>query len=72
MLPFTLELAALRKLSTATFGILLSLEPVVAAIVGAVALTQVPGTVEIVAILCVVAASAGASLGTRRAVPPEL
>jgi inner membrane transporter RhtA len=72
VLPFTLELAALRKLSTATFGILLSLEPVVAAIVGAVALTQVPGTVEIVAILCVVAASAGASLGTRRAVPPEL
>ena len=72
VLPFTLELAALRKLSTATFGILLSLEPVVAALVGAVALSQVPGAVEWVAILCVVVASAGASLGARRAVPPEI
>jgi inner membrane transporter RhtA len=72
VLPFTLELAALRKLSTATFGILLSLEPVVAAVVGAVALTQVPGPIEALAILCVVIASAGASLGARRAVPPEV
>jgi inner membrane transporter RhtA len=72
VLPFTLELAALRKLSTATFGILLSLEPVVAALVGAVALTQIPGPLESVAILCVVVASAGASLGARRAVPPEV
>lgn len=72
VLPFTLELAALRKLSTATFGILLSLEPAVAALVGAVALAQVPGPLESVAILCVVVASAGASLGARRAVPPEV
>jgi inner membrane transporter RhtA len=72
VLPFTLELAALRKLSTATFGILLSLEPVVAALVGAVALSQVPGAIEWLAILCVVVASAGASLGARRAVPPEI
>jgi inner membrane transporter RhtA len=72
VLPFTLELAALRKLSTATFGILLSLEPVVAALVGAVALAQVPGALEWVAILCVVVASAGASIGARRAVPPEV
>jgi threonine/homoserine efflux transporter RhtA len=32
----------------------------------------VPGAIEWVAILCVVAASAGASLGARRAVPPEV
>lgn len=72
VLPFTLELGALRKLSTATFGILLSLEPVVAALVGALALAQVPGAVEVLAIMCVVVASAGASLGARRAVPPEV
>jgi inner membrane transporter RhtA len=72
VLPFTLELAALRQLSAATFGILLSLEPAVAAFAGAVALGQVPSAAESVAIVLVIAASAGASLGARRAVPPEL
>jgi inner membrane transporter RhtA len=70
-LPFTLELAALRQLSPATFGILLSLEPAVAAFAGAVALAQVPSPAEAVAIVLVVAASAGASLHAR-AVPPEV
>jgi inner membrane transporter RhtA len=72
VLPFALELAALRQLSAATFGILLSLEPAVAAFAGAVALAQVPSPVEAVAIVLVVAASAGASLGARRIVPPEV
>ncbi len=72
VLPFALELAALRQLSAATFGILLSLEPAVAAFAGAVALGQVPTAVEAVAIILVIAASAGASLGARRAVPPEV
>jgi inner membrane transporter RhtA len=71
-LPFSLELAALRQLSPATFGILLSLEPAVAAFAGAVALAQVPSPVEAVAIVLVIAASAGASLHARRVVPPEL
>jgi inner membrane transporter RhtA len=72
VLPFALELGALRQLSAAAFGILLSLEPAVAAFAGAVALGQVPSPVEAVAIVLVVAASAGASLGARRIVPPEL
>ena len=72
VLPFTLELAALRQLSAATFGILLSLEPAVAAFAGAVALSQVPDAVEAVAIVLVVVASAGASLGARRIVPPDI
>lgn len=72
VLPFTLELGALRKLSTAAFGILLSLEPAVAALVGALALAQVPGVLESLAIIAVVAASAGASAGTRRAPPPDV
>ena len=41
VVPFTLELAALRQISAATFGILLSLEPAVAAFAGAVALSQI-------------------------------
>lgn len=72
MLPFALELAALHQLSAATFGILLSLEPAVAALAGAVVLAQVPNAVEGLAVALVVAASAGASLGARRAVPPEV
>jgi inner membrane transporter RhtA len=71
-LPFALELGALRQLSAATFGIILSLEPAVAAFAGAVALSQVPSAIEAVAIVLVIAASAGASLGARRVVPPEL
>ena len=66
VLPFTLELAALRQLSAATFGILLSLEPAVAAFAGAVALSQIPSPVEALAIVLVIAASAGASLDARR------
>ena len=71
VVPFTMELAALRQISAATFGILLSLEPAVAAFAGAVALSQVPSPVEALAIALVVTASAGASLHAR-AVPPEV
>jgi inner membrane transporter RhtA len=72
VLPFSLELAALRQLSAATFGIILSLEPGVAAFAGAVALGQVPTALEALAIVLVMAASAGASLGARRVVPPDV
>jgi inner membrane transporter RhtA len=72
VLPFTLELGALGQLSAATFGILLSLEPAVAAFAGAVALGQVPSALETLAIVLVVAASAGASLGARRVVPLDV
>jgi inner membrane transporter RhtA len=72
VLPFTLELAALRQLSAGTFGILLSLEPAVAAFAGAVALAQVPSAIEALAIVLVIAASAGASLGARRIVPLDV
>ena len=72
VLPFTLELGALGQLSAATFGILLSLEPAVAAFAGAVALGQVPSALEALAIVLVVAASVGASLGARRVVPLDV
>ena len=59
-IPFALELEALRRLPSAVFGVLMSLEPAVAAIVGFVALSQGLSAVEAVAIALVVAASAGA------------
>jgi inner membrane transporter RhtA len=59
-IPYSLELEALRRLPKGTFGVLMSLEPAVAAIVGLVALGQDLSATEVVAIGLVVAASAGA------------
>jgi inner membrane transporter RhtA len=60
VVPYVLELAALRRLRTSTFGILMSLGPAVAALCGAVFLSQALGPLELLAIVCVVAASIGA------------
>ena len=59
-IPYVLELEALRRLPNAVFGVLMSLEPAVAALVGFLALSQGLALVELVAIGLVVAASAGA------------
>ncbi len=61
VVPYALELAALRRLPTSTFGILMSLGPAVAALAGAIFLSQRLGPVELVAIALVVAASVGAN-----------
>jgi inner membrane transporter RhtA len=59
-IPYALEIEALRRLPNAVFGVLMSLEPAVAALVGFVALSQGLTWLEAVAIALVVAASAGA------------
>jgi len=61
VLPYLLELLALSLVTAATYGVLLSLEPAVAALVGLIVLGQGLSAVDVVAIGCVVAASAGAS-----------
>ncbi|HZH25533.1 MAG TPA: EamA family transporter [Solirubrobacteraceae bacterium] len=61
VLPYSLELEALRRLPAAVFGVLMSLEPAVAALAGFVVLGQDLGARELVAIAMVVAASAGAA-----------
>jgi inner membrane transporter RhtA len=58
--PYALEIEALRRLPNAVFGVMMSLEPAVAALVGFVALGQGLDPSEAVAIALVVAASAGA------------
>jgi inner membrane transporter RhtA len=58
--PYALELEALRRLPRATFGVLMSLEPAVAALVGFLALSQGLTLREVVAIALVVVACAGA------------
>ena len=59
-IPYGLELEALRTLPSAVFGVLMSLEPAVAALVGFLALSQGLSASELVAIGLVVTASAGA------------
>ncbi len=59
-IPYSLELEALRRLPAGVFGVLMSLEPAVAALVGLVLLDQALAVAEVVAIVCVVVASAGA------------
>src|SRR5215213_11482010 len=61
VLPYSLELEALRRLPEAVFGVLMSLEPAVAALAGFVVLGQALGARELAAIAMVVVASAGAA-----------
>lgn len=64
-IPYSLELEALRRMPPRVFGVLMSLEPAVAALVGFVVLGEDLVARELVAILLVVAASAGAASGAR-------
>ena len=57
VLPYSLELLALRRLSATVFGILLSLEPAVAALAGLVVLGQVLSGVQLLGMSLVVVAS---------------
>ncbi|MFD5075580.1 DMT family transporter [Streptomyces sp. NPDC058371] len=60
VLPYTLELLALRRLPAATFAIMMSLEPAVAATAGFLVLDQALSVAEALAIALVIAASMGA------------
>jgi inner membrane transporter RhtA len=59
-IPYTFEMEALRRLPQAVFGVLMSLEPAVAAAIGFLALSQGLSPLEVTAIALVVVASAGA------------
>jgi inner membrane transporter RhtA len=67
VVPFTLELLALRRLTTAAFGTLMALEPAFAMLIGLVALGQVPDVLAVAGIGFVVAAGIGAERSGARA-----
>lgn len=69
VLPYSLELMALRRLSARVFGVLLSLEPAVAALAGLLVLGQRLDGVQLAGMGFVVAASV-LVLGAGRAAPP--
>lgn len=69
VIPFSLEMLALRKLTTAAFGTLMCLEPAIAVVIGLTILHQVPRPAAVVGIVLVVLAGIGATrTGQRR--PP--
>jgi inner membrane transporter RhtA len=68
-IPYTLELEALRRMPAGVFGVLMSLEPAMAAMAGFLVLGEDLATREVAAILLVVAASAGAARGA--VLPPR-
>nr|WP_222109341.1 EamA family transporter [Streptomyces cupreus] len=73
VLPYTLELLALRRLPASTFAILMSLEPAIAATAGFLILDQALAATEAIAIALVIAASMGAvrtQVGRGRAKAP--
>jgi inner membrane transporter RhtA len=70
-IPYSLELEALRRLPARVFGILLSIEPVMAALAGFVILGESLRLRDGLAIGCVAVASAGASMTAGRGVAPE-
>ena len=61
VLPYSCELIALRSLRAATFGILMSLEPAAAALVGIAVLQEVLSPLQWLAVACVIVASIGAT-----------
>jgi inner membrane transporter RhtA len=60
LVPLVLEMLALRRLTTAAFGTLMCLEPAFAALIGLLALQQVPGAAAVLGVALVVAAGLGA------------
>ncbi|WP_375540874.1 DMT family transporter [Streptomyces sp. TRM64462] len=60
VLPYTLELIALRRLPAPTFAVLMSLEPAIAALAGFLVLHQALSLTDALAITLVIAASVGA------------
>ena len=71
LLPFSLELIALRRMRVAAFGTLMALEPAMGVILGLLVLHQQFSLVQVVGILLVVLAGAGAQRGGRRPSPPS-
>ncbi|RCV51525.1 EamA family transporter [Marinitenerispora sediminis] len=71
VVPYTLEMQALRRMPPRVFGILMSLEPAAAALVGLVVLGEFLSLWQWAAVACVVAASVGATRTERRRPRPR-
>jgi inner membrane transporter RhtA len=66
VLPYALEMLALRRMPTRVFGVLQSLGPAVAALAGLLVLHEALSPVEVLALTCVTAASVGVTVYSAR------
>jgi inner membrane transporter RhtA len=71
-LPLSLEFEALKRVTPRTYGIFMTLEPVIAAVAGALLLSQGLDSKLVIAIVCVTVASLGVTISDRRAVSDSL
>ena len=69
VIPYSLEMTALRQLPPRTFGVLLSMEPAIAGVIGWLLLGQHVGALAGVGIVVVVVASVGSTRTTRGEAP---
>jgi inner membrane transporter RhtA len=67
VIPYSLEITALRTIRPALFSVLMSLEPAAAALAGVVVLQEFLTPLQLLAMACVVVASVGATR-TRRVI----
>jgi inner membrane transporter RhtA len=69
-LPYTLEMIALRAIPARVFGVMMSIEPAIAALSGWLFLQEHLSGAQWLAMLCVIAASAGINLSSRQGEGP--
>jgi len=67
--PYSLEMIGLKRLPAHTFGVLMSVEPALGAMIGRILLHETLAQLQLVAIGCVIAASVGSTMSSRRPVP---
>ncbi|WP_309075051.1 EamA family transporter [Paenarthrobacter sp.] len=70
VLPFILEMMALRRMTSTAFGTLMSLEPAFGVLLGLLVLHQQPSIIQFIGITLVVVAGAAAQRGGKRNPPP--
>jgi inner membrane transporter RhtA len=68
-LPLSLEFEALKRMTPRAYGILVTLEPAAAALIGALILDQGLGPKVLLAVACVTAAALGVTISDRRNSP---
>ncbi|OFI36961.1 hypothetical protein BIU82_11105 [Arthrobacter sp. SW1] len=71
VLPFVLELLALRRMTSTAFGTLMALEPAIGVLLGMVVLHQLPSPVQFAGIALVVLAGAASQRGGLQPLPAE-
>ena len=70
VIPFSLEMLALRRLTTAAFGTLMALEPAFGLLMGVLLLAQIPDVGQVLGVALVVAAGVGAERSGHREPEP--